>query len=202
MPTYQTISTEPLISAANRDLNSNETHSHSSGSSSLVEEDSTSSLLGTTAHNSSSSSASVPSLSGHHTSESISAAADAAVASASSLFSGISDACSSAYRQLPSASRLPYYIPIVRWLPSYSRAQLGGDLTAGFTVGIMLVAQGIAYAPLARRPTRNGLFCAFFPLLIYCLFGTSRSVWGLGMVTQQKFENQLTAFQKRFSPHL
>ena len=37
-------------------------------------------------------------------------------------------------------------------------------------------AQGIAYAPLATRPTISGLYTAFFPVLIYALLGTSRSL--------------------------
>jgi hypothetical protein len=73
-------------------------------------------------------------------------------------------------------ARLPYYLPVLKWLPKYSREQLSGDLAAGFTVGVMMVAQGIAYAPLAGRPTINGLYTAFFPVIIYCLLGTSSSL--------------------------
>jgi hypothetical protein len=43
--------------------------------------------------------------------------------------------------------------PVLKWLPHYTKQQFIGDLSAGFTVGVMMVAQGIAYAPLATRPT-------------------------------------------------
>ena len=42
---------------------------------------------------------------------------------------------------------------MLKWLPHYTKQQFIGDLSAGFTVGVMMVAQGIAYAPLATRPT-------------------------------------------------
>jgi MFS superfamily sulfate permease-like transporter len=66
-------------------------------------------------------------------------------------------------------------IPIVEWLPKYNiKEYLPGDITAGFTVGIMQIPVGMAYALLAGVPPIVGLYMAFFPVLVYAIFGTSR----------------------------
>ena len=67
-------------------------------------------------------------------------------------------------------------LPIVQWLPRYRRADLSGDLTAGLTVGAMLVPQGMAYALLAGLPPEVGLYASTLPLVAYALFGTSRQL--------------------------
>ena len=55
---------------------------------------------------------------------------------------------------------LKRFIPILEWLPAYKKSQLSGDLSAGITVGIMLIPQGIAYAMLAGLPPVFGLCVA------------------------------------------
>ncbi|CAH0595277.1 unnamed protein product [Chrysodeixis includens] len=68
-------------------------------------------------------------------------------------------------------------IPLVRWLPKYSpRKFLIGDLVAGATTAVMHIPQGMAYALLAEVPPIVGLYMAFFPVLIYVIFGTSPHV--------------------------
>ena len=57
---------------------------------------------------------------------------------------------------------------------SYSRSDLGGDLGAGITVGVVLIPQGMAYALLAGVSPVYGLYASLVPLLVYSLFGTSR----------------------------
>jgi SulP family sulfate permease len=68
------------------------------------------------------------------------------------------------------------YIPILSWLPGYNKAALSGDLSAGLTVGVMLIPQGIAYAMIAGLPPIYGLYTAMTPQVIYAIFGTSRQL--------------------------
>ncbi|EDV24935.1 uncharacterized protein TRIADDRAFT_24909 [Trichoplax adhaerens] len=69
------------------------------------------------------------------------------------------------------------FIPILSWLPKYDRRQnLGGDIAAGLTVGIMQIPQGLAYAMLTTLQPITGLYTSFFPVIIYTLFGTSRHI--------------------------
>ncbi|XP_039751881.1 prestin isoform X2 [Pararge aegeria] len=68
-------------------------------------------------------------------------------------------------------------LPIAKWLPRYSPKKfLVGDLVAGATTAVMHIPQGMAYALLAEVPPIVGLYMAFFPVLIYVIFGTSPHV--------------------------
>lgn len=71
---------------------------------------------------------------------------------------------------------LKKYIPILSWLPGYNKAAFSGDLSAGLTVGVMLIPQGIAYAMIAGLPPIYGLYTAMTPQVIYAIFGTSRQL--------------------------
>ena len=71
---------------------------------------------------------------------------------------------------------LAHYLPILGWLPRYRRTDLVGDLLAGLIVAIMLVPQGMAYALLAGLPPQVGLYASILPLVLYGLFGTSRTL--------------------------
>lgn len=68
------------------------------------------------------------------------------------------------------------HLPILEWLPNYKKQFLSGDLSAGFTVGVMLIPQGMAYAMIAGLPPVYGLYAALIPQVIYALFGTSRQL--------------------------
>lgn len=68
------------------------------------------------------------------------------------------------------------YIPISDWLPKYKSVQLKGDLSAGLTVGVMLIPQGMAYAMIAGLPPIYGLYASIVPLIIYAMLGTSRQL--------------------------
>lgn len=65
-------------------------------------------------------------------------------------------------------------LTISKWLSDYSSDTFRHDLSAGLTVGVMLIPQGMAYAVLAGLPAIYGLYASLVPLLIYPLFGTSR----------------------------
>jgi sulfate permease, SulP family len=56
------------------------------------------------------------------------------------------------------------------------REDLSGDLSAGLTVAVMLVPQGMAYAMLAGLPPVVGLYASTVPLVVYALFGSSRQL--------------------------
>lgn len=46
-------------------------------------------------------------------------------------------------------------VPITEWLPQYNLATLAQDTLAGFTVGLTLIPQGIAYAYVAGKYKLN-----------------------------------------------
>ena len=68
------------------------------------------------------------------------------------------------------------YFPILSWAPGYDRAMLGADLLAAVIVTIMLIPQSLAYAMLAGLPPETGLYASMAPLVLYALFGTSRTL--------------------------
>lgn len=72
--------------------------------------------------------------------------------------------------------KLSSILPVLSWLPNYPKAWLKGDISAGLTVGIMLIPQGMAYASIAGLPAVYGLYASIVPILIYALFGTSRQL--------------------------
>jgi SulP family sulfate permease len=73
-------------------------------------------------------------------------------------------------------ARLRRYLPILRWLPAYRREHLPGDFIAGMVLGVMAVPQSMAYALLANLPPQVGLYATLAPLLVYAVFGTSRTL--------------------------
>ncbi len=74
--------------------------------------------------------------------------------------------------QRPLSKRLP----ILSWLPHYSRGALRGDLTAGVAVTALIVPKNLGYAGIAGIPLQNGLYAAAAGALIYPLFCTSRQI--------------------------
>lgn len=68
------------------------------------------------------------------------------------------------------------YVPIIDWLGRYRREDLIGDVMAGVVVAIMLVPQSMAYAMLAGLPPQAGLYASVLPLILYAVFGTSRTL--------------------------
>ncbi len=61
-------------------------------------------------------------------------------------------------------------------MPGYRKSDLKGDLSAGLTVGVMLIPQGMAYAMIAGMPPIYGLYAATIPIILYALLGTSRQL--------------------------
>ncbi|WP_241761174.1 SulP family inorganic anion transporter [Erythrobacter sp. NAP1] len=78
----------------------------------------------------------------------------------------------------PSAvrSKLSRYLPILEWGREYNRSILADDLMAAVIVTIMLIPQSLAYALLAGLPPVVGLYASILPLMLYAIFGTSRTL--------------------------
>ncbi len=68
------------------------------------------------------------------------------------------------------------YLPILDWGRRYDRAALSGDLLAAVIVTIMLIPQSLAYAMLAGLPPEAGIYASIAPIMLYAVFGTSRSL--------------------------
>ena len=68
------------------------------------------------------------------------------------------------------------YLPILDWAPRYTRRTLTNDLIVAVIVTVMLIPQSLAYALLAGLPVQVGLFASMAPLLVYAIFGTSRTL--------------------------
>lgn len=71
---------------------------------------------------------------------------------------------------------LKRFFPVLQWLPQYRREQAVSDLVASVIVTIMLIPQSLAYALLAGLPAQVGLYASILPLLLYAVFGTSRTL--------------------------
>ncbi|XP_009634361.1 chloride anion exchanger [Egretta garzetta] len=67
--------------------------------------------------------------------------------------------------------------PIFSWLPAYRfREWILSDIISGINTGLVAVLQGLAFALLVNVPPGYGLYAAFFPVLVYFIFGTSRHI--------------------------
>uniref|UniRef100_A0A8C8SLI6 Solute carrier family 26 member 3 n=1 Tax=Pelusios castaneus TaxID=367368 RepID=A0A8C8SLI6_9SAUR len=68
-------------------------------------------------------------------------------------------------------------LPITSWLPEYRfKEWLLSDIVSGISTGLVAVLQGLAFALLVYVPPRYGLYAAFYPVIIYFFFGTSRHI--------------------------
>ncbi|XP_076343882.1 solute carrier family 26 member 6-like isoform X1 [Tachypleus tridentatus] len=68
-------------------------------------------------------------------------------------------------------------LPILQWLPNYPlQKYLLSDLITAFTVLILHIPQGMAYGLLAAVDPINGLYTSFFPVIVYCIMGTSQHI--------------------------
>lgn len=93
--------------------------------------------------------------------------------------------------------KIQAYIPILEWLPTYSRAQFRGDLPAGLTAGVLLIPQSIAFAMIAGVPPIYGLYASTMPMILYAIFGTCRqlSVGPVSIVSLLTFASVSTMAQ-------
>lgn len=95
--------------------------------------------------------------------------------------------------------------PIPDWFQGYNLPIFKNDFSAGLTVGVMLIPQGMAYSMIAGLPPIYGLYAATLPILIYAFLGTSRQLAvgpvamvslltasGIGVMAQQGTEEYLS----------
>ncbi|XP_020280914.1 sodium-independent sulfate anion transporter-like isoform X2 [Pseudomyrmex gracilis] len=75
-----------------------------------------------------------------------------------------------------SCSTVTKYVPVVGWLPQYTRLQAVSDLIAGITLGLTMIPQSMAYAALAGLTAQYGLYSCFVGGFVYVFFGTIREV--------------------------
>ncbi|XP_043790253.1 sodium-independent sulfate anion transporter isoform X2 [Apis laboriosa] len=68
------------------------------------------------------------------------------------------------------------YITILNWLPKYSRLDAVSDFVAGFSLGLTLIPQSIAYAALAGLTAQYGLYSCLMGNFLYLFFGTIKEV--------------------------
>lgn len=68
------------------------------------------------------------------------------------------------------------FFPILEWGAKYNGRTAINDLVVAIIVSIMLVPQSLAYAQLAGLPPEIGLYASMAPLILYAIFGTSRSL--------------------------
>ncbi|RUS29702.1 sulfate transporter family-domain-containing protein [Jimgerdemannia flammicorona] len=95
---------------------------------------------------------------------------------------------------------LSRWIPILEWLPNYrSKQGFLFDLVAGITISTIVIPQSMAYATLAPTvqladlPPAFGLYTSLIPVVIYCVFGTSKHMsTGAFAVTSLLLGNAVT----------
>jgi sulfate permease, SulP family len=68
------------------------------------------------------------------------------------------------------------YFPILTWGADYNRRTFTNDLIVAAIVTMMLIPQSLAYALLAGLPAEVGLYASMAPLVLYAIFGTSRTL--------------------------
>eukprot|EP00079_Xenopus_tropicalis_P034034 XP_017947805.1 PREDICTED: chloride anion exchanger-like [Xenopus tropicalis] len=76
------------------------------------------------------------------------------------------------------AKRIAYtFFPIASWLPMYRfKEWILSDIVSGISTGLVAVLQGLAFALLVNVTPGYGLYAAFFPVITYFFFGTSRHI--------------------------
>ncbi len=104
---------------------------------------------------------------------------------------------------MKASHHLRKYLPCIDWLRTYDARTLSDDLVAAVILTIMLVPQSLAYALLAGVPAEVGLYASMLPLMLYTVFGSSRtlavgpvavaslmtasSIGSLGLATQAEY---------------
>ncbi|XP_066250801.1 sodium-independent sulfate anion transporter-like [Euwallacea similis] len=67
-------------------------------------------------------------------------------------------------------------IPILHWAQEYNTKKFISDCIAGFTVGLTVMPQALAYATLGGLEPQYGLYSAFVGCFIYTIFGSIKDI--------------------------
>lgn len=102
--------------------------------------------------------------------------------------------------------QLRNFVPVLVWGRTYNRSALFNDIVAAVVVTMMLIPQSLAYALLAGLPPEAGLYASIVPVVLYAIFGSSRTLavgpvaivslitaYALGQVAEQGTADYLTA---------
>ncbi|XP_017000603.2 sodium-independent sulfate anion transporter [Drosophila takahashii] len=85
------------------------------------------------------------------------------------------ESCCSRYaRNIFRKKTLLRRLPFLTWLPHYNSKDCIGDLIAGFTVGLTVIPQGLAYSGVVGLPPEYGLYGSFMGCFVYVLLGTCK----------------------------
>lgn len=68
------------------------------------------------------------------------------------------------------------WLPCLEWGRHYDRGHATQDGMAALIVTLMLIPQSLAYAMLAGLPPVHGLYASLLPLVLYAIFGSSRTL--------------------------
>lgn len=86
----------------------------------------------------------------------------------------------SSYKSVPARTKLlkilSKRLPILQWLPKYTKEDIFADFIAGVTIGLTMMPQSIAYASLAELPAQYGLYTALMGSFVYIFFGTIKQI--------------------------
>lgn len=77
---------------------------------------------------------------------------------------------------MTASTLLRRYLPILDWGARYTGKTATNDLIVACIVTVMLIPQSLAYALLAGVPPQVGLYASMAPLILYAVFGTSRTL--------------------------
>ena len=67
-------------------------------------------------------------------------------------------------------------IPVLQWLPGYSRKFFRPDLFAGLALATFVLPESMAYATLAGLPSHFGIYSCLAGSVFFAMFTTSRQV--------------------------
>ncbi|CEI85771.1 hypothetical protein RMCBS344292_00225 [Rhizopus microsporus] len=86
----------------------------------------------------------------------------------------IADSGSSTNGWMLISNRSKYYIPILQWIPHYTRNDFTQDLLSGLSLSALFIPQALSYAiGLCKIPAIHGLYTITVTTMVYACLGTS-----------------------------